>query len=139
MRYLLPLLLFTASAFPMLTQAAEEGDKAAAPVVDYGYYGLEPDIITNYISQGGRLGYIRVAVQLMVKDKTKLPLVEHHAPLIRDALIEILGNQNGDDIKSLQGREQIRQACLKATQKLMEKETGEPIVSDLLFTSYLYN
>lgn len=139
MRYLLPLLLLATTALPVLAQAAEE-EKAgeAKAATQYGYYELEPDIITNYVSQGNRLGYIRVTVQLMLKDDSKKDLVEHHAPLIRDALIEIFGNQTGDDIRSLQGREQIRKACLKTTQDLLLKETGEPIVADLLFTKYLY-
>ncbi|WKE65828.1 flagellar basal body-associated protein FliL [Gallaecimonas kandeliae] len=132
MRYLLPLLL-ALCGFLSPAMAAEQ-DKAD----NYGYYELEPDIITNYVGQAGHLGYIKVTVQLMLKDKDKLDLVDHHAPLIRDALIEILGKQNADDIRSLQGREQIRKACLKATQDLLQKEAGEPLVADLLFTKYLY-
>ncbi|EKE77482.1 flagellar basal body-associated protein FliL [Gallaecimonas xiamenensis] len=133
MRYLLPLLLMLSTLAPIAALADNP-----APAADYGYYELEPDIITNYVGQGNRLGYVKLSVQLMVKDKSKLAKVEHHAPLLRDALIEILGNQNSDDIKSLQGREQIRKACLKTAQDLMQAETGEPVVADLLFTKYLY-
>ena len=34
-----------------------------------GYFGFEPDIITNYIGQGNKkLGYVRITVDLMLND-----------------------------------------------------------------------
>ncbi|SHI02632.1 flagellar basal body-associated protein FliL [Ferrimonas marina] len=106
---------------------------------NYGYYGLEPEIVTNYISEGHRLGYVRVTVELMLKDADTMALVEHHAPLIRAAVIEILGQQAESTIKSLAGREQIRKKCRDTINLLLEQETGQPLVANLLFTQYLYD
>ncbi len=103
------------------------------------YYGFDPDIVTNYISGNRRsLGYIRITVELMIEDKSYLPAVEHHEPLILDIIYGTISKQPEDKIKSLTGREEIRLALLEKLQQAMKKEAGETIIRDLLFTKYLY-
>ncbi|PAJ74281.1 flagellar basal body-associated protein FliL [Pseudoalteromonas sp. NBT06-2] len=105
-----------------------------------GYYGFEPDITTNYIGTSKKkLGFVRVTVELMLLDMSDLEIVEHHAPLLRDALVEILSKEPEDKIKSLVGREEIRKKCAEAIKKLLKVETRQEIIRDVLFTKYIYN
>ena len=68
------------------------------------YYGLEPDIVTNYLSTGAKnLGYVRVTVELLLNDIDDIEVAEHHSPLLRSTTIEIFGRQPEDKIKSLTG------------------------------------
>lgn len=119
--------------------AAAEDARAGGNAGDFAYYGFEPDIITNYIKKGRDLGYIRLTAELMVEGNKNLEVVEHHAPLLRSAIVEIFGRQPEDKIKSLAGREEIRRTCLSAVNALLEQETGLPLAADLLFTKYLYH
>jgi len=124
---LLPGLLLLSSILPSV-QAAE-----------YGYFGLEPDIVTNYVSSGSRkLGYVRVTIELMLEDYSHIEVAEHHAPLLRATAIDIFGRQPEDKVKSLTGREEIRRACLDKLRELMKKETGSEMIKDVIFTKYLY-
>lgn len=104
------------------------------------YFGFEPDITTNYIRDASerRLGYIRVSVDLMVPSTEDLRTIEYHAPLLRDAFIRILSTESEGRIRSLTGREEIRQACLATAKELILRETGQDLVLDLLFTKYVY-
>lgn len=103
------------------------------------YYGFDPDIVTNYISGNRRsLGYIRISVELMLEDKRFLPAIEHHEPLILDIIYGTISKQPEEKIKSLTGREEIRQNLLDKLQQAMKKEAGETIIRDILFTKYLY-
>ena len=105
-----------------------------------GYFGFEPDIITNYIGQSNKkLGYIRVTVDLMLNDVKNIAIVEHHTPLLRDAIVQILSKEPEETIKSLSGREEIRHRCAEKLKKLLKDETGEEIVREVLFTKYLYH
>jgi flagellar FliL protein len=106
---------------------------------DYAYYGFEPEIVTNYISNRKKMGFVSISVELMVKDPNDLVSIEHHDPLLRAAIVEILGNQGEDKIKSLTGREEIRRECYEMINRLMEQETGRAFVVNLLFTRYLYD
>lgn len=104
------------------------------------YYGFEPDITTNFIKEGNdyRLGFIRVAVEVMVPNPEYVGVVEHHAPLLRDAFIRILSAAPERQIKTMTGRDQLRMKCLERAQELMREETGNPVIQEVLFTKYIY-
>lgn len=105
-----------------------------------GYFGFEPDIITNYIGQSNKkLGYVRVTVDLMLNDVSDIPVVEHHTPLLRDAIVQILSKEPEESIKSLTGREEIRKRCADKLKALLKEETGNDIIREVLFTKYLYH
>lgn len=106
----------------------------------YAYLGLEPDIVTNYIAPAAnkKLGYVRVTVELMINDASKLEVAEHHMPLLRATAIDIFGRQPEAKIKSLTGREEIRSTIVKALQDIMKRETGDEVIKDVIFTKYLY-
>ncbi|RBW45103.1 flagellar basal body-associated protein FliL [Psychromonas sp. B3M02] len=119
---------------PAYLVAAEEG----APISSsYQYFELEPDIITNYIKPGKKLGYIRVGIDLMVKSNKALEEVELHEPLIRDRIITVLGEQSEEKIRSVSERQGIRLSCLNAVNDAIFEITGDRPVEDLLFTKYL--
>ena len=105
---------------------------------DYGYFGFNSDIVTNYIRKGYKIGYVRITAEIMINGNSNLELVEHHAPLLEAEIVNILGKQPEEKIKSLAGREEIRIHCLEAINKLLERETGARLATDLLFTKYLY-
>lgn len=132
MKKILPLILLLLCG----TQAQAQQQTTASEVV---YYGFDPDIVTNYVTANQRrLGYIRVTVELMLPDQKYLKTIEHHEPLILDAVIHVLNKQPEDKIKSLTGREEIRKNILEQVQQLLRRETGETVIKDLLFTKYLY-
>jgi len=105
----------------------------------YAYFGLEPEIVTNYINNKKKLGYVRLTAELMIKNAANLETVEHHAPLLRDAIIGVLSKEPEDKIRSLTGREEVRLKCVREIKRLLKRETGNEIIKDVLFTKYLYN
>ena len=105
---------------------------------EYQYFLIEPDIITNYIKPGKRIGFVRVTVELMVKSKSSYAVLENNEPLIRDKIITIFGEQNEAMVKSVTDRENIRQRCLVEINDLLYAELGQKPLEDLLFTKYLY-
>ncbi len=106
---------------------------------DYAYYGFEPAIITNYIAVKKKMGYVRLSVELMIENSSNFEIVEHHAPLLRDAIITIIGQQPEAKIKSINGRHEIQRLCEDKVKELLKKETGETLIKKLLFTQWLDN
>lgn len=104
----------------------------------FAYYTLQPDLTTNFHTSGKKLGYLQVRIDIMVADATFVPLLEQHTPLIRDAVIDLLGKQGEDKVKSLSGREDLRKELMAHLNEILLPETGKTVVSDLLFTKYLY-
>ncbi|MCL1056410.1 flagellar basal body-associated protein FliL [Shewanella sp. Choline-02u-19] len=132
MKTIIAILLLGLSSFSLFAA----NDK---PLEEYAYYGFEPEIVTNYISNRNKLGYVRLSVELMVKNPEDLVSLERHDPLLRAAIVEILGNQTEDKVKSLTGKEEIRRECYEMVNRLLEQETGKDLVVNLLFTKYLYD
>ncbi|MCF5766024.1 flagellar basal body-associated protein FliL [Aeromonas veronii] len=114
-----------------------EGAEGAAKL-GFSYHALDPDIITNYLSDSKTLGYIRVTVELMAENEADLKLLEQHDPLIRDAIIRLIGSKNADQVKSLTNREELRKECETTVNELLVKETGKKAVRELIFTKFLY-
>ncbi len=110
----------------------------SANASNYAYYGFEPDIVTNYVAVKKKMGYVRLTVELMVEGDN-LTIVEHHAPLLRDAIINIIGKQAEAKIKSMKGRAEIQLLCEEQVKELLIKETGQPLIKKLLFTQWLDN
>ena len=84
------------------------------------------------------MGFVRIAVELMLEDADYLEAAEHHAPLLRSAVIEVFGRQTEEKVKSLTGREDIRRNCLERLKELMRRETGNEMIKDVIFTKYLH-
>jgi flagellar FliL protein len=105
---------------------------------EVAYFGLEPDIITNYVAVKKKMGYVRLSVELMVSGEN-LEIVEHHSPLLRDAIITIIGKQSEAKVKSIKGRSEIQLLCEEQVKELLAKETGQPLIKKLLFTQWLEN
>ena len=95
--------------------------------------------MTNYVATKKKLGYVRISVELMIDGSGNLEAVEHHSPLLRDAIITIIGAQTEDKVKSIKGRSEIQLKCEERVKELLIQETGEPLIKKLLFTQWLDN
>ncbi|ROV57830.1 flagellar basal body-associated protein FliL [Vibrio ponticus] len=132
-RYLVQIFAAVALIFAAPSMASEEPNTP-----QLAYFTLEPDLTTNFYTQGNRLGYIQVRIDIMVANQIDLPIIEKHQPLIRDAVIEMLGKQTEATVKSLAGREDMRKSLVAELNKILLPETGKTVIADLLFTKYLY-
>jgi len=106
---------------------------------DFVYFGFEPDIVTNYVAVKKKMGYVRLTVELMIEGSNNLEVVEHHSPLLRDAIINIIGQQPEEKIKSINGRYEIQRLCEEKIKSLLTNETGQPLIRKLMFTQWLDN
>jgi flagellar FliL protein len=139
MKNLYALLLILISSVVCSAAMAQETPAAAPAKAKVVYYGFDPDIVTNYVTAGQKnLGYVRVTMELMIKDEKFLPMIEHHEPMILNAIVGVFGKEQEDAVKSLTGREEIRLKILNNLNELLTKEIGAAAVQDVLFTKYLY-
>lgn len=116
--------------------ANAQEDESEGP--SFVYIALDPDIITNYAGDNSqRLGYLRIAVEMMLENPSDLMEIEHHMPLLRSIAIEVIGTQTEQQVKSLTGRENMRREILSKFRDSLIKETNKEIIKDIIFTKYL--
>ncbi len=133
-RYLTQIFVVWAMLISLPSIAIAEEEQAP----QLAYFTLEPDLTTNFYTKGKKLGYIQVRIDVMVASEADLAVIELHQPLIRDAVIELLGQQSEDTITSLAGREDLRKTLVEKLNASLLPETGKTLIADLLFTKYLY-
>ena len=137
-RALLCVLCMSLNSTFLMADEEPAKEESASVAKDYQYFSLEPDIITNYIKPGKRIGFVRLTIELMSSSTSNHAIIEAHEPLIRDKIITVFGQQTEIMVKSTSEREGIRQRCLEEVNEQLYGETGKRPVEDLFFTKYLY-
>lgn len=111
---------------------------AAAQVEGPRYVELEPNFTLNYGDMvGGRLRYLQTAITLQVADNLAALEVNAHADALRHAIIMHITAQDHDTVRSNSGRETMQEELLFELQRIMERETGEPMIERVLFTFFV--
>lgn len=112
------------------------GDAHGAPAAPASYLGLDPAFVVN-LESPDEAHYLQVDVQLMARDPQALDAAKVHVPQIRNSLLMLFGQQKPEDIATRAGKEKLQQAALAEVQKLLQAETGKPVVEGLYFTSFV--
>lgn len=100
------------------------------------YYPLKEKFVINY-NVRGRQRFLQAEVNLMFRDNDVAKAIEQHMPRIRNDLIMLFSGQEFEDLQTPEGRELLRQDAVRQVRRILEEETGEPGVEQVLFTSFV--
>jgi len=106
---------------------------SAAAAADIGYYALKPSFVSNLT---GGPKYIRCDIQLMTEQASEIPKIALHSPALRHRILMLIGGQDGKQLQTRDGKENLRQAALESIRAELTELTGDGIVNDLYFTAY---
>ena len=106
------------------------------PPAPASYLALDPAFVVNLESPDAP-SYLQAEIQLMSRDAIALEAAKVHVPLIRNSLLMLFGQQKPIDISTRAGKEQLQKAALAEVQKVLEAETGKPVVEAVYFTSFV--
>ncbi len=125
-----PLPLIFALATTTGAFAADAGIPATTPK----YLRLSPAFTVNLASTEGQR-YMRVETQIMSRDQRHLDAAADHMPALRHELILLFSGRTPQAVKSIAGKERLRDEALGAVNAVMAQETGESPVEAVYFTS----
>jgi len=74
--------------------------------------------------------------QLKLHNTDSAPILEQHMALVRHTLLMLSSEQNENTIRTLQGKEALREEFLTAIQEVVEEETGNSLVDHIYFTDF---
>ncbi len=99
---------------------------------EIGYYNLNPDIVTNVatLSPTDKLHYVRIKMSLMLEDSRDSSIIADVEPVIRDAIVTILGTKEFGQVATNEAREKIRIECREKIISIMKEKFGKPIIMD---------
>lgn len=114
-----------------------EGEEAAVPeVVQLQYFDMKPAFTVNF-HVDNRARILQMKLSLAYRDDSAREAVELHMPLIRHNLINLISSEDFNSLRTLEGREALRQKILESVQQVIEQETGEAGVENVLFTNFV--
>lgn len=118
---------------------AVDGEAAAetpALPLPAAYLALDPAFVVN-LEDPEVPHYLQVDMQVMSRDPVALETVRVHLPRVRNSLLMLFAQQKTSELASREGKEQLRIAALAEVQKVMQEETGQPVVEAVYFTSFV--
>jgi len=114
-------------------EAAKE--KPEGPLEPAIYVPLDPPFVVSFNDENGDTRFVQLTLQAMARNKHTIDAVKTHAPAIRNAFLFLISGYKVEDLATLAGKEKLRAAMLASANEIMEKNTGEPGIEELYFTS----
>ena len=111
--------------------APQKGAAVRGPVQ---YFALEPAFVVN-LADGDAVRYLQADVQLVTRDADTRAAVELHAPVIRNRLLLLFGQQSSLLLAQRSGKERLQESALAEVRKLLQTEGAPDKVEAVIFTS----
>tara|TARA_B100000745_G_scaffold82436_2_gene51407 strand:- start:16842 stop:17297 length:456 start_codon:yes stop_codon:yes gene_type:complete len=114
--------------------------KAVEKKAKIGYYQIDNQIVANYDNETsrGKIGWVKMRIQLQLIDKEYTQKVWNHEPLIKDIIVKEMLKQEKEQVQTAEGQEAFRQTTAQKIKERLEQETGEPLIKDMLFTQFMW-
>lgn len=126
-------------AFSLTLGASISAEEApAVKEREVRYVQLQPAFVTNYgFTENGRLNYVKTDISVRVSTQQAEMSARYHLPALRNALILLLSQQDEAAVSTGGGREILRVQALSQLNEILEREEGEAMIDDLMFTNFV--
>jgi flagellar FliL protein len=85
------------------------------------YFELKPDFVINFESDG-KANFLSVQIQLMARENAPLEVIQAQMPVFRNDVLLLLSAQKYDVVRTLDGKEKLRNDIMVIVQKIIDKE-----------------
>lgn len=111
----------------------------ATPLVEPASYVNIPQPFLYTVSSSGsdRDRLVQIKVQLMVRGQSNENLARHHSPLIESTLLSTFSSATQEQLRSPQGRIELRDQATADIKATLAKVVGEPVIEQVLFTDFV--
>lgn len=110
----------------------------AQPVkLEPAYYVILPQPFIFNVTGDKRDRLVQVKVQLMVRGDSNESSASQHIPLIESTLLQTFGAATVEQLRTPNGRDDLRQQALSSVQNAMVKVSGQQVVERVLFTGFV--
>jgi len=100
------------------------------------YFSFDPPLVVNF-DDTQAVRFLQLQIDVMARDEKVIEAVKSNSPAIRNNLLMLMNNRDYKTLMTREGKEALRQECLKEVQKILKKETGSTGVEDLYFSSFV--
>ncbi|MGR5146716.1 flagellar basal body-associated protein FliL [Photobacterium alginatilyticum] len=118
-------------------EVAEAAPQAQPAKLEPAYYVILPQPFIFNVTGDKRDRLVQVKVQLMVRGDSNESTASQHIPLIESTLLQTFGAATVEQLRTPNGRADLRQQALSSVQNAMVKVSGNQVVERVLFTGFV--
>ncbi|MCZ8129755.1 MAG: flagellar basal body-associated FliL family protein [Steroidobacteraceae bacterium] len=100
------------------------------------YFAFEPPLIVNF-DDPDAVRFLQLQIEVLARDPAVIESVKLHSPVIRNNLLMLINGRDHQTLMTREGKDALRKEALAEVQKILKKETGQPGIEDLFFTSFV--
>jgi len=122
--------------------APSGGSMAAAPKVADAvipkalYYNVQPEFVVN-LKPPSRDQFLMVELAIAAYDQKQLDTIDNNMPELRHELLMLFGRQKSQDLRTEEGKAQLRTEAIALIDALIEKHFGVAPVNDVFLTRFV--
>ncbi len=115
---------------------AEQVEQQAPPAEqgEVAYQDLGPVFV---VSLTGNVRMLQVGLQVRMRYPALGEFLKHNDPALRHAILNLLGTQDAEALKTREGKEQLREALKAAINGLVQKYRGPGEIEEVLYSSFV--
>ena len=112
-------------------EEAEEQSRGEAIYVD-----LHPAFTVN-LQGKSKARYLQASVQVLTREPDVEAQIKQHAPMIRNKLVMLFSGKTSQDLRTVEGKEQLQNEARSAIEGVLKSEDGDGGVEAVFFTSFV--
>lgn len=112
----------------------EEGSENKTSVIIY--IPIAPEFVVNFHGDD-RQHFLQMEMSVSTLDAGLDINMKAHMPLIRNSMVMLLGAQSYESLKTVEGKNALRQKALESVQEILKKEIGNKGVEEIYFTEFV--
>ena len=130
--------LFAAGMLPTKGAAAADADTAVEEVAreEAVYVALDPPFTVNFSGEGAAR-FLQVTLEAMTRDPGVESALRQHIPVIRNDLMLLFSSKTAGELGTRDGKQALQAEALASIQGVLERETSEPGIEAVYFTSFV--
>ena len=121
----------SAEGDPAAGESAESGEESGEGVPEVAFFSMEPFVVN--IGDGDRDRFLKLKIDLEVSSADVSAELEQRLPQIKDIMIGLLSSQSFADIRSMEGKEALREELQTRLNAVVRKGT----VQQVFFTEFV--
>ncbi len=115
-------------------QVEEPEEEEEAGNAGVFYFDLEKPFIVQF-PKASEAKLLQVSISIQVNDELFIEELKKHEPMIRNNFLMVMADANAGELKTVEGKENLKTGLLEALNKIMDKMSKKNHVEDLFFTA----
>ena len=97
------------------------------------YYNLQPEFVVNFKGTA-RIKYLMIEMSVATHDEEVIPILQDHDPELRNAMLDLLSEQNAEELKTTEGKQALREQAVVLADEIVSRYYRSERVHDIFIT-----